>query len=439
MNKTIFRGVFIGLCLSAVASAQNGANDCASAVPISGLGIFNFDNTAATTDGPSDCGGQPVRRDLWYLWTCPGTNGYSVSTCSQTTLGTRIAVYDGFDCATFPLLACEAWNCATQTNLVFNAIGGNQYLIRLGSRATGAGATGTFTIATDFCVTGPTDPFDPNGDCSTATTLTDGSWTGLVVSMAEPDYYQFTVPANGSIQMDWIFNHAAGDVDIFMYDDCGVNTIAQSTSGDNDEQIIWINPDPCDKLISVRTEIWSGSNSPCNVYDMILTGTGSTGNPCGGGGGVVYACDPANSNSTGVDCKLAVTGTFASADAYPIHIEATTGPASQFGYFLVAGTLNDPGVNVSAGRLCLGAPMARYSPATGAANQDFNSIGQFNASGIFMSLSGNSTVGSGFDVPNVLPDPINQALAPGMTWTFQLWYRDGAVSNFSTAAQVTFN
>jgi len=430
--------------LLGVAAAQNGANDCANATPIVGLGTYNFDNTGFTIDGPPDCSGQPVRRDMWYLWTCTASDGYSVSTCNGTTLETRIVIYDGFDCSGFPQITCAASTCGGQTEVTFNAISGNQYLIRLGSRAAGASGSGTFEIGQDFCVTAPNDQFDPNGDCSIPTAMVDGSWSALFVSKDEPDYYTFELAAGATLQMDLTFDHAAGDVDVFVYDDSGcTNVIADALSGDSNETLTYTNIDTCDQLLKVRIEVWTGSGSPCNSYDLSISGSGGAGNPCGGGGGgVTYVCDPANINSTGTDAKALVTGSLLATDPYPIHIDVNDGPPSQFGYFLGSATAVDPGINVSAGQLCVGAPQVRYGAptATGEGNPDFKSVSVFDASGALQNLSGTSTTGMGFDVPNYIPGPISQQIAPGATWVFQLWYRDvGGLSNFSTAASVTFN
>ena len=144
--------------------------------------------------------------------------------------------------------------------------------------------------------------------------------------------------------------------------------------------------------------------------------------------------------TTSLDAKIAASGSLSAADAFPVHLDVTQGPASQFAYFVTSATLNDPGINVASGRLCVGAPLARFSPgtATASSNPQLNSLGQFDSAGVLQSLSGNSSTGAGFDVPQIIPDPINGTIAPGSTWVFQLWYRDGPTSNFSTAAVVTF-
>ena len=84
--------------LTPTALAQGG-NDCANATAISGYGLYSWDNTNATTTGPADCNGRPARKDLWWAWTAPATEGVRFETCgTSTTLSTRIVAYDGADC-----------------------------------------------------------------------------------------------------------------------------------------------------------------------------------------------------------------------------------------------------------------------------------------------------------------------------------------------------
>jgi hypothetical protein len=149
-------------------------------------------------------------------------------------------------------------------------------------------------------------------------------------------------------------------------------------------------------------------------------------------GGPTLFCNPANLHSGGGFATLAASG-FSGPGMY--HLASNNGPVNQFGYFLVSAGSNDPGVSVSDGRLCLQSPIGRYSPVAGGV---LNSIGRFDVGGVFQSLSGNSSVGSGFDVPSTLPNPPGGMISPGATWNFQLWYRDGVASNFSDGVSVTF-
>ena len=96
---------------------------------------------------------------------------------------------------------------------------------------------------------------------------------------------------------------------------------------------------------------------------------------------------------------------------------------------------NPSGVAVSQGLLCLSPPLGRYNASAG---PGLNSLGAFDASGVFQSLGGGSATGPGFDVPAVLPSPPGGVVTSGQTWHFQLWFRDGSVSNFSDALSVTF-
>ncbi|MDE0916357.1 MAG: VCBS repeat-containing protein, partial [Planctomycetota bacterium] len=149
-------------------------------------------------------------------------------------------------------------------------------------------------------------------------------------------------------------------------------------------------------------------------------------------GGPTLFCNPANLHSGGGFASLAASG-FSGPGRY--HLASNNGPVNQFGYFLLSAGFNDPGVPVSQGRLCLQAPTGRYSPAAGGV---LDSMGHFDAGGVFQSLNGNSSVGSGFDVPFNLPNPPGGIISAGATWNFQLWYRDGVASNFSDGVSVTF-
>ena len=102
---------------------------------------------------------------------------------------------------------------------------------------------------------------------------------------------------------------------------------------------------------------------------------------------------------------------------------------------MVSAGANPTGLAVSQGLLCLSPPLGRYSATAG---PGLNSLGSFDAGGVFQSLAGGSATGSGFDVPAVLPNPPGGVITSGQTWHFQLWYRDGTASNFSDALSVTF-
>ena len=151
-------------------------------------------------------------------------------------------------------------------------------------------------------------------------------------------------------------------------------------------------------------------------------------------------CDPMDVNSTGLSTQL--SGMMTALGGSGLHLEAVNGPASEFGYFLVGTAVDDPGIVISNGRLCLsitgGNVFGRYNVSGG----PLNSIGSFDASGVMQNLVGTSSVGSGFDVPSSVPIPGSPMITAGSTWHFQLWHRDTpagmGASTFSNGLSVTF-
>ena len=130
----------------------------------------------------------------------------------------------------------------------------------------------------------------------------------------------------------------------------------------------------------------------------------------------------ANVNSTGVAARIAGTGS-ASVAANNLGLVCTRMPLNAAGYFLTSTTQGftaNPGG--SAGNLCLGGAIGRYSP-------------QVMNSGATGSISLSVELGA-------LPTPTGPvAGAVGQTWSFQCWYRDtvggSATSNFSNGVAVT--
>jgi len=126
-----------------------------------------------------------------------------------------------------------------------------------------------------------------------------------------------------------------------------------------------------------------------------------------------------------------------------LHLEVTGGPPGELGYLLV-GTGVDPAPSIMLGNglLCLdyfhGNLGGRYNIAGGTRN----STGRFDASGVLQNLSGTSSVGSGFDVPAILPFFGDPMIGAGQTLHFQGWHRDTPAgvgqSNATTGFSYTF-
>jgi hypothetical protein len=139
-----------------IASVTLPNDACAEAAPISGEGVFAFDNTSATMDGPAhnacDFFGQTqIDHDVWFCWTAPASacaGSYVVETCGQTDVDTKIAVYSGCTCppSESNLYACRDDDCDVQTRAKFKAIPEQSYLIRMGTFPGESGGAGDFSI-----------------------------------------------------------------------------------------------------------------------------------------------------------------------------------------------------------------------------------------------------------------------------------------------------
>ena len=151
----------IALAASGTALGQ-ATDDCASAPALKSYGTFPFDSNGATTDGASDVlcnffSNQNIYNDVWYRFTAPETFVVEVSTCTQTALDSKIAIYGGSDCSS-PVIACSDDNCSLQTKVSFSATAGETYLVRIGAYGTAGFGSGTVTIGALPLLGDITDP-----------------------------------------------------------------------------------------------------------------------------------------------------------------------------------------------------------------------------------------------------------------------------------------
>jgi hypothetical protein len=150
-----------------------GADDCSAPDAIAGLGVFPFNNSVATTgaqgQGEGIClffGTMGIDNDIWYDWTSPSDGTVTVTLCGQTTMDSKLAVYNGPGCPTGAALACnDDAGCSPNTlasRVSFVAVNGGVYTFQLGNFPGASGESGTFTI-TKAAPPGDCDIYDDGG------------------------------------------------------------------------------------------------------------------------------------------------------------------------------------------------------------------------------------------------------------------------------------
>jgi hypothetical protein len=97
-----------------------------------------------------------------------------------------------------------------------------------------------YSLQLNVAAAPPGDRFEPNDNFSRATDL------GSLLTRTEADlsihfslnqdFYRFTPAVSGKLTADFLFSHAAGDIDVALLD-ANENRLASSTSGDDNERI----------------------------------------------------------------------------------------------------------------------------------------------------------------------------------------------------------
>ena len=264
------------------------------------------------------------------------------------------------------------------------------------------------------------DSDEDNDTCSTGALVAISSFTmpGLVVTGCDEDYYAGRLQTSGvEVQVDLVFSHAQGDVDIELYD-LNCNTLlASSTSTTDNESVSYINTSNPSTPQAVIIRIFMKNG--VGFADYSLTACfGDVNLPAIG----TQQC-PGVPNSTGRPATLCGRGSDIPADDQ-VFLYVVDLPSFSAGYF-VTSPLSDfePTPGGSMGNLCLDTP------------------GRYNFDARFTGAS--SAVFYQPDLPNT---PIAGGsfgpILSGTTQYWQYWYRDAvggmAVSNFSSALRVDF-
>ncbi|MEZ6016422.1 MAG: lectin-like protein [Planctomycetota bacterium] len=415
------------LALAGGALAQ-GADDCAMATPIVGPGPHAFDNTGATDSGvfPTCVN---VAQDVWFAWTAPATGPYIMQTCGNAGIDTAAAIYDG-TCAG-PELGCNDDACGLQTSISFDAIGGQVYLIQMGTfSAAGAGA-GAFTITLDApifnpangsyyrLINGTLDWLSASAAAQASTWMGTAGHLATIADQAELDF----ILQNVSPSRPWIglFQNTSSP----SYSEPGSGwewvtgeplTFTNWAPGEPNNISASGGPeDYCEMFGNGQWNDAELNHSFTNQYLIEYSNTGI---------GTSY-CSPAVNNSTGGPASIGASGSVVVADN-DLTLEASGLPINSFGFFLTSVTqATVPMPGGSQGTLCLGGAIGRYV----AAGQIKNSGAQGEFS-LLLNLTQTPT-------PNGLI-----AVQAGQSRNFQAWYRDAvngtATSNFTDGLSVTF-
>lgn len=130
--------------LTAPALAQNPADDCSGAIPVT-LGVnAGLDNTGATPSTPSWVCTTTTTNDIWMSFTAASTGVHVVSTCNSAgTLNDTLLEVLGGSCGALTSIACNDDACSLKSEVSFFANSGVTYYIRA---AGFGGATGTIDV-----------------------------------------------------------------------------------------------------------------------------------------------------------------------------------------------------------------------------------------------------------------------------------------------------
>ena len=118
------------------------------------------------------------------------------------------------------------------------------------------------------------DPMEDNDMLDDAAPIEVGTPTALAICEGDEDWFMVEVCAGGTLTVDATFAHAAGDLELGIYDLDG-EVLAQSSTPDDNEQALYVAP--ADTLVLIRV---SGLGSAENVYTLNATIVGCQGPLC---------------------------------------------------------------------------------------------------------------------------------------------------------------
>ena len=96
------------------------------------------------------------------------------------------------------------------------------------------------------------------------------SETGLTTFEQNTDFFAYTVPDGGSLDVLLTFLNVNGDIDFALRDADGNSLLTGATSSDN-ESGTWSNNTGADVEVTLEVFIWAFNAATCSSYDIDVT------------------------------------------------------------------------------------------------------------------------------------------------------------------------
>jgi hypothetical protein len=122
-----------------------------------------------------------------------------------------------------------------------------------------------FDLVSTICLP---DSFEPNESLQDAAAVTAGTYADLT-SCGDPDWFEIALGAGESLNLDVLFEHAEGDIDITLYDD-GATVLMVSDSSDDDEGFVFNAGAAGTYFVEVELVADTGPDAG-NSYDLSFT------------------------------------------------------------------------------------------------------------------------------------------------------------------------
>jgi len=220
----------------------SGSNDSvAHPQPVGDVTNLPFNTTSATQDGPHHCMYSP---NIWFCYTASCTGKATVSLAGSS-FDTMLAVWKGCepDLDYADMIACnDDFSNTRQSQIIFDAVAGNQYLIEVGGYDVETGQ-GLLTVSCQG-TTPPPPPPSSKDDCSNAKAVgdvkdlafntTNATFDGPGLCMTSPNiWYCYTATCTGNVTIS--LAGSSFDTMLAVYDGCGCYPAADDLIGCNDD------------------------------------------------------------------------------------------------------------------------------------------------------------------------------------------------------------